>query len=124
MKFLIDMPLSPAVAAWLKRRGHDALHAADLGLASVADATILERARNEGRVAVTADVDYPRLLALTEARGPGLVLFRGGDYSERECIERLAQVLEKVTNQELENSIVVIERARIRLRRLPLGPNR
>lgn len=124
MKFLIDMPLSPALAAWLRREGHDALHVADLGMAMAPDAAILERACNQGRVAVTADLDYPRLLALAEARGPGLILFRGGDYSERECIERLAQVFKKVTSQELENSIVVIERRRIRLRRLPLGPRR
>jgi predicted nuclease of predicted toxin-antitoxin system len=124
MRFLIDMPLSAALATWLKQQGHDALHAADLGLASAPDAAILERARHEGRVAVTADLDYPRLLALTGARGPGLILFRGGDYSERECIERLAQVFQKVSSQELENSIVVIERRRIRLRRLPPGPHR
>jgi predicted nuclease of predicted toxin-antitoxin system len=121
MKFLVDMPLSPAVATWLKRQGHDALHAVDLGLALASDATILERARNEGRVTVTADLDYPRLLALAGARGPGLILFRGGDYKEQECIERLALMFQKVTNQELENSIVVIEKRRIRLRRLPLG---
>jgi len=121
MKFLVDMPLSPAVATWLKRQGHDALHAVDLGLALASDATILERARNEGRVTVTADLDYPRLLALAGARGPGLILFRGGDYNEQECIERLALMFQKVINQELENSIVVIEKRRIRLRRLPLG---
>lgn len=32
MKFLIDMPLSPALAVWLVRQGHDAVHALEVGL--------------------------------------------------------------------------------------------
>ena len=35
MRFLVDMPLSPALAVWLVERGHDAVHAAAIGLASV-----------------------------------------------------------------------------------------
>ena len=122
MKFLLDMPLSPGLAAWLKQQGHDAIHAVDLGLDAVPDAAILERARNEGRVVVTADLDFPRLLALAEAQGPGLILFRGGDFGEPECIERLTQLFKKVSHHDLETSVVVIERHRIRLRRLPIGP--
>lgn len=84
MKFVIDMPLSPELALWLVRQGHDAVHAIELGLAHASDAVVLERARNEQRVVVTADLDYPRLLALAQAEGPGLILFRGGNYSEQE----------------------------------------
>jgi predicted nuclease of predicted toxin-antitoxin system len=32
VKFLVDMPLSPNLAAWLKKEGHDAVHAVELGL--------------------------------------------------------------------------------------------
>ena len=60
------MPLSPELAVWLRERGHDALHVTELGLAHAADGEILERARSEQRVVVTADLDYPRLLALAQ----------------------------------------------------------
>jgi predicted nuclease of predicted toxin-antitoxin system len=69
---------------------------------------------------VTADLDYPRLLALTQAEGPGLILFRGGNYSEQETVERLMRALEMIPNEELPSSIVVIEKGRIRRRRLPI----
>ena len=118
MRFLIDMPLSPALSGWLRQLGHESLHASEAGLAQAPDLAILERARSEGRVVLTADLDYPRLLALTQAQGPGLILFRGGDFSERECVERLTQVFEKISPHVLEISIVVVERTRIRLRRL------
>jgi predicted nuclease of predicted toxin-antitoxin system len=80
----------------------------------------LERARGEKRVVITADLDYPRLLALLGAEGPGLILFRGGEYSEAEVVERLKEALTKVPKEEISSSIVVIEKWRIRRRRLPL----
>jgi predicted nuclease of predicted toxin-antitoxin system len=123
MKFLIDMPLSPELANWLNQQGHDAVHASKVGLDRASDTEILERARNEQRVVITADLDYPRFLALAQAEGPGLILFRGGNYSEQESLDRLKRALETIPNQELPNSIVVIEKERIRRRRLPLEPN-
>lgn len=123
MRFLVDMPLSQELAVWLVRQGHDAVHALEAGLDRAPDEVILERARNEQRVIVTADLDYPRLLALAQAEGPGLILFRGGNYSEQEAVERLTRALETVPNEELPNSIVVIEKGRIRRRRLPLEPS-
>ncbi len=117
------MPLSPELAVWLAQQGHDAVHALGAGLDRAPDGVILERARNEQRAVITADLDYPRLLALAQAEGPGLILFRGGNYSEQEAVERLTRVLETVPNDELLNSIVVIEKGRIRRRRLPLEPS-
>lgn len=55
MKFLVDMPLSPVLAVWLTQQGHDAIHALDAGLDRAPDEAILERARKEQRVVVTAD---------------------------------------------------------------------
>ena len=50
------------------------------------------------------------------------MLFRGGNYNEQESIARLNRVLETIPNEELPYSIVVIEKGRIRRRRLPLEP--
>jgi predicted nuclease of predicted toxin-antitoxin system len=106
--------------SWFAERGHDAVHAAGIGLAVEADSAILERGRNEGRVIVTADLDYPRLLALSGAKGPGVILFRGGDFSGEECIEGLARAFSAIPEEELLSSIIVIEPNRVRRRRLPI----
>jgi len=37
MRFLVDMPLSPDLADWLTRHGHDAAHAYRLGLGRASD---------------------------------------------------------------------------------------
>jgi predicted nuclease of predicted toxin-antitoxin system len=122
MKFLVDMPLSPEVARWLGERGYDAIHASEQGLSSAPDTAILDRARNEQRIVVTADLDYPRLLALTRDESPALILFRGGNLSEQQARDRLARVLDAVPSEELSRSIIVIEKSRIRRRRLPIKP--
>jgi predicted nuclease of predicted toxin-antitoxin system len=115
------MPLSPALARWLQGKGHDAVHAASLGLDRAPDAEILERALEQDRTVITADLDYPRLLALSAATGPSLILFRGGDWSEADVIARMDQVLRNLPDEEIAESILVVERNRLRKRRLPVG---
>ena len=91
-----------------------------MGLARAADPEIIERARDEDRIVVTADLDYPRLLALARSSRPALILFRGGNYSDQEVIDRLARVLELSSEADLVVSVVTVERWRIRKRRLPI----
>jgi predicted nuclease of predicted toxin-antitoxin system len=121
VKFLVDMPLPPALAHWLATRGHDAVHASSLGLDRAPDTEILARAARDNRVVVTADLDYPRLLALAEAVRPAVILFRGGDWSEVDLIARMQQLVDKLGESEITRSIIVIERGRVRRRRLPIS---
>ena len=120
MKFLIDMPLPPAVARWLADQGHDAVHAADLGLHRASDSEIVARARREARTVVTADLDYPRLLAVARASEPSLILFRNGDWTEDQVRTRLSEILAGLTEQDIAHSIIVVDRDRVRRRRLPI----
>jgi predicted nuclease of predicted toxin-antitoxin system len=82
LKFLVDMPVTPQAVSRLQAKGHDAVHASTLGLGARPDIEILERGRAEGCVIITADLDYPRLLALLKTDSPGVILFRGGSYSD------------------------------------------
>jgi predicted nuclease of predicted toxin-antitoxin system len=123
LRFLIDMQLSPALAIWLKQKGNDAEHAYAAGLGRASDEDILEVARKEDRIVITADLDYPRLLALVGAKGPGLILFRGGDFSEKQIIELMTRVLKSVPAQECSSSLIVVDKQRIRKRRLPIDKN-
>jgi len=114
------MPLPPSLATWLRERGHDAVHATELGLQRSPDYEIMARAAQEHRTIVTADLDYPRLLALARADEPSLILFRDGNWSDVEVIERMQEVLQALTETDVAQSIVVVERDRIRRRRLPI----
>jgi predicted nuclease of predicted toxin-antitoxin system len=84
------------------------------------DTAIMAHAMSDGRIVITADLDYPRLLALSAAAGPAVILFRGGDWKESEAIDRLSAAITIIPGDELSASIVVIEKTRIRRRGLPL----
>jgi predicted nuclease of predicted toxin-antitoxin system len=114
------MPLSPALAAWLGDQGHDAVHAAGLGLHTASDSEIMARAKDEARTVVTADLDYPRLLAVARASEPSLILFRNGNWSEAGVRTRLSEILTTLTEADIVNSIIVVDRDRVRRRRLPI----
>jgi predicted nuclease of predicted toxin-antitoxin system len=119
MKFLLDMPVSFLLLDVLQAHGHEGVHAHQIGKDRASDDELLEIARRENRVIITADLDFPRLMALSLAEGPGLILFRGGNYSDREMGDLLARVLRQVTPEVLAKSICVVDRRRIRVTHLP-----
>jgi predicted nuclease of predicted toxin-antitoxin system len=120
VKFLVDMALSPDLAGWLRSLGHDAVHAAGLQLDRASDPQILSKALDEARVVITADLDFPRLLAIVGAEGPGLILLRGGNYSEADSLECVRRVLMAIAAEELPKCIVVVDHKNIRRRWLPI----
>lgn len=120
MKFLLDMPVSMALLDVLETYQHKGVHAYQIGKGRAPDSDLLEIARQESRVVITADLDFPRLLALSSATGPGLILFRGGNYSDIEMCDLLERVLTKVPPETLEVSICVVDKKRIRITQLPI----
>jgi predicted nuclease of predicted toxin-antitoxin system len=58
MKFLIDAQLPPALAGWLRERGHKAEHVAELGMVAASDADIASPAERVEAVLVTKDEDF------------------------------------------------------------------
>jgi predicted nuclease of predicted toxin-antitoxin system len=122
VKALLDMPVSFKLLDVLEAQGHKGVHAHEIGKDRASDRELLEIARREGRVIITADLDFPRLLALSEAEGPaGIILFRGGNYSDSEMCQLLERVLDEVHSEVLESSICVVDQKRIRITQLPLS---
>jgi predicted nuclease of predicted toxin-antitoxin system len=120
MRFLLDMPVSSVLLQVLGAHGHEGVHAHQIGKDKAPDTELLAIARREGRIIITADLDFPRLLALSLAGGPGIILFRGGNYSDAEMCELLDRTLRTVSIHVLERSVSVVDKKRIRVTRLPL----
>jgi predicted nuclease of predicted toxin-antitoxin system len=64
MKLLADMGISPKTVTWLTKQGYDAIHLLEQGLEKLTDEQILEKARQEGRIILTVDLDFGTLLAI------------------------------------------------------------
>jgi len=58
MRFLADAGLSPKTVEFLKHLGHEATHVRELGLERARDSELVERARVDGSVIVTFDLDF------------------------------------------------------------------
>jgi predicted nuclease of predicted toxin-antitoxin system len=76
MKLLLDQGLPRSTPAWLSQAGIDAIHVAEIGLATATNANILQKAKTQGRVVVTLDADFHTLLALTQATSPSVIRIR------------------------------------------------
>lgn len=78
MKFLIDNALSPALALALTAAAHDAVHVRDYEMQAATDVDILNGARDQQRIVVSADTDFDTLLATRRERSPPVILRRRG----------------------------------------------
>lgn len=122
MRFLVDNALSPFVAERLRQAGHDAAHVRDYGLAAASDEEIFERAKTDDRMLFSADTDFATLLAQRAESRPSLILFR--QARNRRPEQQAAMLLSNLPAIEeplQSGSVVVLEDARLRIRRLPVG---
>ncbi len=123
MRFLVDQCLSPEIAVALGNAGHDAVHVRELGMQRAGDPEVLEHARRDDRVLISADTDFGTLLAKTAAARPSVVIFRrsSGRRPTAQAGLLLAN-LPAITEALDAGSVVVLEQTRLRLRGLPIRP--
>ena len=121
MKFLIDNNLSPLLADALKAAGHDAVHLRDLGMQVATDHVVLEHARADERILVSAGTDFGGLLARSGASTPSVILIRR--LAGRRAAEQAAIILanlDQVADDLTAGAIVVLHEDSLRVRRLPV----
>ncbi len=123
MKLLLDSNLSHRVARLLRDADIDAVHVREHNLQHATDAAILEFAREHSLVVVSEDTDFGELLAQQRTAAPSFVLLRTYEpmTPDKQAAVLLAN-LPRVRGDLEQGAIVVIERSRLRLRRLPLLP--
>jgi predicted nuclease of predicted toxin-antitoxin system len=115
------MGVSMSTVRALRAAGHEVSHLGELGLQRLSDSDILDRARAEGRVVITFDLDFGALLSAGLAAAPSVILFRLHDARPDPVTRRLMQVIAEAAQSLVEGSLVVVEDARYRVRRLPFA---
>lgn len=121
MKRLLDANLSPKLVEPLIKTGYDAVHVADVGLLRASDDAIFEYAATEGYVVVTADSDFPMMLALQSTDRPSVVLLRHiTELPRHRQDELLAANLPLVEKDLHKGAIVSLSPTRLAVRDLPM----
>ena len=118
MKFLLDQDVYPATARYLSHLGHDVVRVAQLGLSRASDEELLEVAQQQGRLFVTRDRDFGRLVFLRRL-GTGILYLRMLPSTQSVVHSELENVLRTYDEEELSQAFVVIELGGHRIRRLP-----
>ena len=120
MKFRLDMGISPRVSQSLREQEHDAIHLFEEGLDRLPDSEILTKARVEGRILLTHDLDFGDLLAASGANLPSVILFRLSDMRPASVQLHLTRVLTDYGLDLERGAIISLGDRRIRVRALPI----
>ena len=115
------MGLAQTTIVFLREQGHDAVHLRDQGLQQLPDIEIVQKARAEGRVILTHDLDFGRIVALGGTRVPSVITFRLSDMRPSQVNQRLLSVLEHFTEQLEMGALVSVTDGGIRVRSLPIS---
>lgn len=114
------MGISPRTVEHLRARKHDVLHVADLGMAKATDAAIIERAREERRTIITADLDFSALMARSGDRRPSVVTLRLADFRPPSVNLRLDATITAHFEALDQGALVTVTERAARVRRLPI----
>jgi predicted nuclease of predicted toxin-antitoxin system len=118
MRFLADENIPLPSVRRLREAGHDVRAIAEES-PGTSDTDVVTRAAQEGRIILTFDRDYGRLVyARTPPILAGLVYFRMAPRSPEEPAEELLRLL-AVPGLDLEGRFTVVEHGNVRQRRLP-----
>ena len=121
MRLLLDNNLPERLVQLLGAAGWDVLHVRALGLHAATDPVVMERARSDARILVSADTDFGALLAASRAAGPSVVLVRR--LAGRRAAELAGVLLANlpVVAADLDaGAVVTVTDDALRVRRLPL----
>jgi len=124
VRFLADMGLAQSTVTWLRGQGHDAVHLREQGLQRLDDASIIAKARCEERVILTHDLDFGRIVALSQDRSPSVITFRLDDMRPFRVNHYLAEVVVRLRADLERGALVSVNERGIRVRPLPVNSGR
>lgn len=115
MRFLADESCDFALVRALRAAGHDVAAVAELS-PQAEDDTVMERAVTQGRLLLTEDKDFGRLV-YARARSTSGVLFLRFPARARSAMARTVVELVRRQGDRLVGRFVVVQPGRVRIRR-------
>ncbi|MEO8268995.1 MAG: DUF5615 family PIN-like protein [Aureliella sp.] len=120
MKFIVDMNLSPKWVEVLVKAGWQAAHWSTVGAPDAADEVLMQWAADNDSIVLTHDLDFGTMLSATQAAKPSVVQVRTQNVLPADIGDLLVTELKAHEAELLSGALLVIDRARLRVRILPL----
>lgn len=121
MRWLLDQGLPRSAAQLLCGQDMDAVHAGDIGMASAADAEIIEVAEREDRIIVTLDSDFHALLAISGASKPSVIRIREEGLKGPALCQMILQLWDQFSEVLLQGCVLTATLKQARIRLLPIN---
>jgi predicted nuclease of predicted toxin-antitoxin system len=119
MKFLVDRCAGRKLAEWLRSLGHDVLESRALG-PDPGDRELLEKGEAEGRILVTIDNDFAKLVYMDRVSHCGIV--RLPDVPAEGRIKLMEAVFREHASALHNQAIITVRGQRIRISKPPSAP--
>jgi predicted nuclease of predicted toxin-antitoxin system len=97
------------------------VHLREIGLQELGDQAVLAKAIGEKRVVLTFDLDFADIAAAAGEAPVAGILFRLRSAQTARIVDRLQGALAAAAQALEKGAVVVVEEARTRVRRLPIG---
>ena len=117
----LDENLARAHVALVERAGYSAERVTDEGLSGADDATVWQRACNEGRFFITLDLDFSDIRRFPPGTHPGTLLLRARTRGRGAVAAVLARVLREHPLASLTGCLTVADETTTRIRRPATG---
>jgi predicted nuclease of predicted toxin-antitoxin system len=119
MRFLIDENLGLSYAKSLRAMGYEAAHVSEVNLTSTIDEDIVAYAINNDFIIITFDLDFTRIVALSQKVFPSIITFRMGEITVGEFEIQIIQYLPDLKEVILQGALVTIDNNGMRIKKLP-----
>ncbi len=116
MRFLVDECTGPAVARWLREKGHDVFSVYEKAR-GIDDDEVVERANLEDRILVTNDKDFGEKIFRDKKPHKGIILLRLDDERAGSKIAVIDRLLENYSDK-LQDNFLVATDTRVRIVRI------
>ena len=117
MKIKLDGNISRHLKPILNEKGHEAVTAEDEGLLGKADVEVGDRAKTEGRMLFTLDLEFANLHKFPPGNHPGVVLFRPQSTDPLAVNRFITQFVEETDLDSFSGCLVIVDPMRVRVRR-------
>ena len=118
LSVLLDQNVPLTVAAWLRRRQAQwsVFHILELGLDGWTDRDVFNWAQANGCIIITFDNDFADRRSFAAVENCGIIRLRVRPTTSEEAQEALRRLFEQAEEKDLQGSLVIVGRSRIRIR--------
>lgn len=120
MQFLVDENMALSYAKTLRSLAYKAVHVSEVGLTSTDDDDIVVYAHEKDYTIITFDLDFTRIVALSQKPFPSIITFRVGEINVSEFEELIRIYLPDLINDIVKGALITIDSQGVRIKKLPI----